>query len=212
MGGLGITSTVLKQRYFFEASLKSIDERSKPINAPVDKGGKKQADSTRTNSQAARTQLRKSMKNEHEKTAAELSAIPRFQNIIKRTKEANNHLDSTCNYVNPYLFRYTLMMRLGIALSNVSGEITCPGCGTIETSSKIIPHVAGCSRCAGMNCTRKHFSYAILPKCAPKLVFHVRSNLVFMRPFFAPNASAQFPQKRRNTILAERVELDLAQT
>ena len=70
----------------------------------------------------------------HEKTAAELNAIPRFQNIIKRTKEANNHLDSTCNYVNPYLFRYTLMMRLGIALSNVSGEITCPGCGTIETS------------------------------------------------------------------------------
>ena len=118
MGGLGITSTVLKQRYFFEASLKSIDERSKPINAPVDKGGKKQADSTRTNSQAARTQLRKSMKNEHEKTAAELNAIPRFQNIIKRTKEANNHLDSTCNYVNPYLFRYTLMMRLGIALTN----------------------------------------------------------------------------------------------
>ena len=155
MGGLGITSTILKHRFLFDLSRNSIDEHVKTIEAPVESEEKRKANKN-SGSQGARTSMKKMMKSEHEKVAAELSGNPRFGNIMKRSQESNYHLFSTSNYVNPYLFKQTLTMRLAIRLENAPETVSCPGCGTIESPSNIIPHVAGCSRCAGMNSTRKH--------------------------------------------------------
>ena len=142
MGGLGITSTILKQRYLFSISRNSIDEQLKPTNAPVDiTGERKGANHKKISSQAARTDFKKQIKLEHETLASELMQKDRFAGIMKRSKEANLHLAATNNYVNPYLFRYTLMMRLGIALQGAPNEITCPGCGATETPHGIIPHM-----------------------------------------------------------------------
>ena len=56
MGGLGITSTILKQRYLFAISRNSIDEQLKPTNAPVDiTGERKGANHKKISSHAART-------------------------------------------------------------------------------------------------------------------------------------------------------------
>ena len=156
-GGLGITSTILKHKYFFEAAQTSIEEHPKPINAPVgykgsDKGQKKMQD----RKEVARKLLKKNLNTEYEKQVAELKKHSHLELILNRSKEANLHLESTNNYVNPYLFRYTLMMRLGISLPKAPINVVCPGCCGPETSSSIIPHIAGCSRCSGMNCTRKH--------------------------------------------------------
>ena len=156
MGGLGITSTILKHRYLFDASRQSIDEQFKPHEAPVEKLEKQRKGMRTTGSQCARTAMKKMANSEHEKLAAELKSNPRFSGVIKRSKEANYHLLSTNNYVNPYLFQQTLKMRLAIGLPNASSAISCPGCGISESPIGIIPHVAGCSKCAGMNCTRKH--------------------------------------------------------
>ena len=48
------------------------------------------------------------------------------------------------------------MLRLGIGLAKAPKDVLCPGCCGHETPSSIIPHIAGCSRCSGMNCTKKH--------------------------------------------------------
>ena len=157
LGGLGIISTVVKQRYFFEASRKSIEELFKPTNAPVGCTGTQTSQSLmKSQNQASRTQLKKQMKSEHETLATKLNENPSIARITKRSKESNVHLDSAHNYVNPYLFKYTLMMRLGVSITKAPKDIACPGCGVMETPSSIMSHVAGCSRCSGMNCTRKH--------------------------------------------------------
>ena len=155
MGGLGITSTVLKHRYLFEASRQSIDEHFNPYEAPIENSEKQQKGNKTTGTQGVRTALKKLVNDEHEKLAAELKTKPRFSGVMKRSKEANFHLLSTNNYVNPYLFQQTLKMRLAVSLPS-SSNISCPGCGVSESPSGIFPHVAGCSKCAGMNCTRKH--------------------------------------------------------
>ena len=157
LGGLGLISSVLKQKFFFESAQTSIDEHFQPTYAPVDlTGGNKTSAKAQSRGEIAQKLLKKKMTTEHEKQLAELKKNGRIEHILKRTKEANLHLESTSNYINPYLFRYTLMMRLGIGLSKAPAKITCPGCCSQESPSSIISHVAGCSRCSGMNCTRKH--------------------------------------------------------
>ena len=121
LGGLGIISTVVKQRYFFEASRKSIEELFKPTNAPVGCTGTQTSQSLmKSQNQASRTQLKKQMKSEHETLATKLNENPSIARITKRSKESNVHLDSAHNYVNPYLFKYTLMMRLGVSITKAS--------------------------------------------------------------------------------------------
>ena len=157
LGGLGLISSTLKQKFCFESARTSIEEQFKPIYAPVDiTGGVKAIEKAQSRGELSQRLLKKKISNEHEKQLAELQKNTEIEHILKRTKESNFHLESTSNYVNPYLFRYTLKMRLGISLSKTPAKITCPGCCSQESPSNIIPHVAGCSRCSGMNCTRKH--------------------------------------------------------
>ena len=157
LGGLGLISSTLKQKHFFETASKSIDEHLKPNNAPVDqKGSEKAVKQPQSRGEAARKLLKKKLSAEHDKQITELQKDSHMGLLLKRTKESNMHLESTSNYVNPYLFRYTLMMRLGIGLHNAPADVICPGCCGHESPTSIIPHVAGCSRCSGMNCTRKH--------------------------------------------------------
>ena len=157
LGGLGLISSTLKQKHFFETASKSIDEHLKPNNAPVDqKGSEKAMKQPQSRGEAARKLLKKKLSAEHDKQITELQKDSHMGLLLKRTKESNMHLESTSNYVNPYLFRYTLMMRLGIGLHNAPADVICPGCCGHESPTSIIPHVAGCSRCSGMNCTRKH--------------------------------------------------------
>ena len=157
LGGLGLTSCTLKQQHYFAAARESIEEHLEPNKAPVDsQGNDKSKAKIQSRAEKARKSLKKIMSQAHEKQLTEIQKDSTAANIIKRTKEANIHLENTSNYVNPYLFRYTLMMRLGIGLPKAPAKVTCPGCSNQESPSTIIPHVAGCSRCSGMNSTRKH--------------------------------------------------------
>ena len=88
--------------------------------------------------------------------AAELRRNKKLNDILDRTTNSHNHLHSTSNYVNPYLFRYSVMMRLGCTPPEMLDLIPCPGCSTELSASNALHHVAGCTQCSGVNATRKH--------------------------------------------------------
>ena len=87
---------------------------------------KKDQQKAQSRGEAQRKLLRKKLNAAHEIQAAELQKDSHLEIIMKRTKEANLHLESTNNYVNPYLFRYTLMMRLGIGLAKAPKDVLMP--------------------------------------------------------------------------------------
>ena len=67
LGGLGLISSTLKQKYYFETARRSIVEHPKPNNAPVGiKGGDKVHANGQSRSEVAQKLLKKQMKEEHE--------------------------------------------------------------------------------------------------------------------------------------------------
>ena len=159
LGGLGLTPSTLKQRYYFDTARKSIDEQLITPKAPVGiRMSKDQNRDTKPMQQTARIHASKAIKKEQKDLATDLRKDPRLDSILKRTTTSFRHLQSTSGYVNPYLFRYTIMTRLGIKLPSMPERAECPGCAAEMRSDEIFQHIIGCTKCAGMNATRKHSS------------------------------------------------------
>ena len=166
LGGLGLTPSVLKHRYFFDTASKSIDEQIQTTKAPVDARKSKTSTQERhvalplLKQQKARKQALKSIKFEQKKLSEEIRKDPRLDSILKRTTSSFSHLQSSSGYINPYLFRYVIMTRLGIKPPTLNDKIDCPGCAAEVSSAHIFQHIVGCTKCNGMNATKKH-SYLV---------------------------------------------------
>ena len=191
LGGLGLTPSVLKHRYSFDTASKSIDEEMKTTKAPVDlrksktsKFGDSGIIKPSPKQQAARTQAMKALKQEQKKLATELRKDLRLDSILKLTTSSFRHLQSTSGYVNPYLFRYAIMMRLGIKPPTLTDKLDCPGCAAEISSYDIFQHIVGCTKCNGMNATRKHsylvrFLASLCSKAGVPCVVEPRSHASF---------------------------------
>ena len=160
LGGLGLTPSCLKQKHFFQASRKAIEEQSKTNNAPVViAGSKRNRALNERDSQKNDTSKRlvmKAIRSEQKRFATELRKDMRLKELMERGSASFHHLQSTSNYINPYLFRFCIMMRLGIVPENMPKSVVCPGCLTEYSSDTIFQHIPGCTQCCGINATKKH--------------------------------------------------------
>ena len=99
MGGLGLTQSTLKQRYFFEAARRSIDEHKISTKAPVGQQAVEKVSGVTLNPMKRKTKASKAIREEQTKVLSEIKANKRLSEVISRTKDSNSHLVSTNDYI-----------------------------------------------------------------------------------------------------------------
>ena len=172
LGGLGLTPSKLIQKHAYVQSRNIIEEQQVNPSAPViqetaplnDKeleeyGPDLDAENLKENPQSLKkTDVRQIIRHVQEKQFQEISQDPFYKELLQHThqKGAFEHMCCLTGFVNPYLFRYALLLRLGLHPKEIPSSIPCPGCRNKQKSRDIFSHVVGCVQCVGSNATRKH--------------------------------------------------------
>ena len=154
-GGLGLTACLPTRKAAYESSKFTVLERPK-------------TNSVRTGEfQEANANMHKDVPVDESTQAAEIHAKTWVQltesespmaSILQATTHKGNYawIMSSARFVPSHLFTLALLPRLGLTHPELPPRMLCPGCKVLLTSGSILTHIAGCTKCSGLNATVKH--------------------------------------------------------